>query len=240
MTEPVVSMRGVSRAYRGKNVLEGIDLEVAPGEVVGVIGPNGGGKSTLLMIMAGLVRPSAGSAKVAGHDAHRVALESAGLVGLVLARPGLYPLLTGWENIIYFAGLFSMSESKARETAAPLLDQFELTAHMDQQTRTWSTGMQQKLSLIRALLQSPKLLLFDEPTANLDPVAARLLYDELRQRADDGLACVLVTHALDAAEWVCDRVLLLDRSVVAELETAPKREPKTNALLEAWGRTITP
>ena len=232
----VVEIVSAGRSFGAATVLRNVDAEVRAGEVVGIIGPNGGGKTTLLLMMAGLLRPSVGSVSVCGVPADRLALESAGLVGLVMARPGLYPLLTGWENLDYFGGLFGLSASEVREKSRAMLEAFELGAQMDRRLATWSTGMQQKLSLVRALLLSPKLLLFDEPTANLDPLAARTLYEELRRRADDGLACVLVTHHLAAAESICDRVWLVNGSIREELVMQGPHELPRGPLLEAWTR----
>lgn len=237
-SSPVVSTRGASRRFGPNQVLTDIDVEVHAGEVVGVVGPNGGGKSTLLLMMAGLVRPSSGSVTVCDVPAHRLALESAGKVGLVMARPGLYPLLTGRENLEYFGALFGLSASDVAERSGAMLEAFGLNPALDTRLSTWSTGMQQKLSLVRALLLSPKLLLFDEPTANLDPLAARTLYSELRRRADDGLACVLVTHDLAAAEAICDRAWILDGTIREEVQLGGGGDLESGPLLETWERVV--
>lgn len=232
----VVTLKGASKRFGQSTVLDAIDAEVRKGEVVGIIGPNGGGKTTLLMLMAGLLEPTDGTVTVCGTPAHRLALDSAGRVGLVMARPGLYPLLSGWENLSYFGGLFGLDDAAVRAKADNLLGEFNLAAHMDSRLSTWSTGMQQKLSLVRALLLSPELLLFDEPAANLDPLAANSLYSELRRRADDGLACVLVTHNLHAAQARCDRAWLINRTLVEEVETQGGESLPEGPLMEAWRR----
>lgn len=234
--EPVITIRAASKKFGSHQVLTALDLEVRAGEVVGIIGPNGGGKSTLLLMMAGLLKPSSGEVKVCGTPAHRLALESAGRVGLVMARPGLYPLLTGWENLAYFGGLFGLRATEVRQKAAEMLERFDLTRSMDARLATWSTGMQQKLSLVRALLLSPDVLLFDEPAANLDPLAAQTLYEEVRRRADDGLACVLVTHNLAAAQAKCDRVWLINGGLVEEIATLGGEPLPTGPLMDAWKR----
>jgi ABC-2 type transport system ATP-binding protein len=161
-------------------------------------------------------------------------------VGLVTARPGLYPLLTGRENLHHFGGLFGLTPAAVDEKATPLVRSFALEAGLDTRVSGWSTGMQQKLSLVRALLLSPKLLLLDEPTANLDPPIAQTLYAQVRRRADEGLACVLVTHDLAAAETFADRVLLVDRTVKRELKLAQKAPQPPGPLLAAWQEAIGP
>jgi len=235
---PVVVMKGAGRSFGSRVVLSRLTLTVSGGEVVGVVGPNGGGKSTLLLLMAGLLRPTLGTVTVCGIEAHALSLTAAGHVGLVTARPGLYPLLTGRENLRHFGGLFGLAPREVDERAEPLARALELTSGFDERVGRLSTGMQQKLSLIRALLLSPKLLLFDEPTANLDPLASKVLYTEVRKRADAGLACALVTHDLNAAEAVCDRVLIVDGTVKREVAFADHRAAPTGPLLAAWQEAI--
>jgi ABC-2 type transport system ATP-binding protein len=235
----VARMEGAGRAFGTRTVLADVTLSVHQGEVLGVVGPNGGGKSTLLLLLAGLLQPTTGRVTVDGHAAHQLALEAAGLVGLVTARPGLYPLLTGRENLHHFGGLFGIAPAAVDSKAAPLAEALELTPSIDTRVATWSTGMQQKLSLVRALLLSPKLLLLDEPTANLDPPVARTLYAEIRRRADAGLSCVLVTHDLAAAEAFADRVLLVDGDIKRELTFVRRASPEPGPLLSAWQEAIT-
>ncbi len=235
---PVVVLKNVGRSFGKRVVLSDLNLAVCAGEMVGVVGPNGGGKSTLLLLMSGLLRPSAGRVSVCGTEAYELSLTAAGRVGLVTARPGLYPLLTGRENLRHFGGLFGLSPDEVDKKAEPLARALELSPGFDERVGQMSTGMQQKLSLIRALLLSPRLLLFDEPTANLDPLASRVLYREVRRRADAGLACVLVTHDLFAAEAVCDRVLILDGRIKRELRFTDRREPLSGPVLTAWQEAI--
>lgn len=175
--------------------------------MLGLVGPNGGGKSTLLLLLAGLVRPDTGTVELDGQPTHRLALQAAGSVGLVTARPGLYPAMTGRENLAWFAAL----DGRGLERLDVLADELDLTAHLDRRVATLSSGQQQKLSLLRALLLAPKVLLFDEPTANLDPLSAHAIHQAIRTRADAGIAVVLCTHDLHAAEQICDRVAVLNR-----------------------------
>lgn len=238
MSDPVVVLDQAGRSFGSRVVLSDLDLAVSGGEMVGVVGPNGGGKSTLLLLMSGLLRPTAGTVTVCGSDPYELSLRAAGRVGLVTARPGLYPLLTGRENLRHFGGLFGLSPGEVDAKAEPLARALGLVDGFDERVGRVSTGMQQKLSLIRALLLSPTLLLFDEPTANLDPLAARALYAEVRRRADAGLACVLATHDLFAAEAVCDRVLLLDGRIKRELRFSERRGQISGPVLAAWQEAI--
>lgn len=234
----VARMEAAGRSFGGRAALRDVSVNLREGEVLGVVGPNGGGKSTLLLLLAGLLQPTSGRVTVDGHVAHQLALEAAGLVGLVTARAGLYPLLTGRENLHHFGGLFGLAPSAVQERAGPLIEALGLSGSLETRVATCSTGMQQKLSLVRALLLSPKLLLLDEPTANLNPPVARTLYGGIRRRADAGLSCVLVTHNLAAAESFADRVLLVDGEVKRELTFPRHAAPEPGPLLSAWQRAI--
>ena len=236
--EEIVTMDRVTRAFGDRTVLSDVDLTVSSGEMLGVVGPNGGGKSTMLLLMAGLLRPTGGSVIVCGKDAHLLSRTASGAVGLVTARPGLYPLLTGRENLRHFGGLFGLSAREVDEKAALSAAALDMMQYLGERIARMSTGMQQKLSLIRALLTAPSLLLFDEPTANLDPFASMTLYEEVRRRADSGIACVLVTHDLVAAESLCDRVLLVDGVIKKELRFTKRPALQTGPLLEAWQKEL--
>ncbi|MCB9663289.1 MAG: heme ABC exporter ATP-binding protein CcmA [Alphaproteobacteria bacterium] len=225
---------GLTVAYRGRTVLADVDLEVRSGEVLGLMGPNGGGKSTLLLALAGLIRPTAGTVSLDGVPAHRAALEATGKVGLITTVPGLYPLLTGWENLAFFGALYGLDEATVRTRVAPFLDELGLTARMDLPVGTGSSGMQQKISLARALLMDPPLLLLDEPTANLDPVSADVIFRTAREHADRGRAVVWVTHDLHAAERICDRIALVAGGIRAIHVLEGERTVTRPRLLDTW------
>lgn len=230
--EPLVTLKNVGKNLSKKTILEDINFEIFPGEVIGIIGPNGGGKSTLLKILAGFVSPTDGSVLVAGVAPKKLLSQSSGEIGLVLPEPGFYPLLTAWENLVYFGALLGLSDAQTRQRAAGLIENLKLR-EMDERLAALSTGTRQKLSLVRALLLEPKLVLFDEPVANLDPIASKIFVKEMRRRADEGLACVWVTHQLDAAQSVCDRVLFLNKTIKKEI-LVNKLKKKNSKLLNIW------
>ena len=233
--EPVVRAVGLSRSYGSRAVLSDVTIDVMPGEVLGLIGPNGGGKSTLLLLIAGLIRPTAGSVVVDGLPAAEIALHRRGTVGLITNEAGVYPLLTGRENLRFFGGLYGLSPADVDARARPFLDDLDLTRDIDRRTSEWSSGMRQKLSLARALVMAPKLLLLDEPTANLDPLAAHAIHVAVRAQADRGVAVVIATHDLIAAEAICDQVALVrGRIVRCERFTGPRNPPAPGRLLDLY------
>lgn len=235
----VISARDVGRRFGTRDVLTDVNLEVRAGEVLALIGPNGGGKSTLLLLMAGLIAPTSGELLVDGRPAETVAIETTGTVGLITARPGFYPLLTGAENLAFFGGLFGLSAAEVAAKAAPVAEELGITDSLDVSVGGYSSGMQQKLALVRALLMAPKVLLLDEPTANLDPISADTLYRTMRSRADQGLAVVVVTHDLRAVEQVCDRVAVIQGTVCHSQDLPGERAvPEASGLLAVYQQHV--
>jgi ABC-2 type transport system ATP-binding protein len=235
----VISAKGLCRSFCGLVVVEAVDLDVFPGEVLGLIGPNGGGKSTLLLLMAGLVRPTAGQVLVDGVPAHRLSLDHTGTVGLITAEPGLYPLLSGRENLRFFGGLFGLSREEIDEKSASILAELEVGVALDRSAAEYSSGMRQKVSLARALLLRPKVLLLDEPTSNLDPLSTHVIHQAVRTQADRGIAVVLCTHNLHAAEHICDRVAMLHRTLRATMVVPEeKRLPEPGRLFKLYSTHV--
>lgn len=195
--------------------LHGIDLEIEPGEVRGILGPNGAGKSTLIKILSTVLLPTSGQARVLGHD---VATDAAGVrrrIGIVFGgERGLYGRLTARENLDYWAALHGLSKRSRAARIGDLLERIGLGEHADTPTDHMSRGMKQRLHLARGLVGDPEVIFLDEPTAGMDPVAARefrTLVDDLRR---DGRTILITTHDMREAEAVCDRITLIDRGRV--------------------------
>ncbi len=231
---PVAVLHGVTCGWRGRAVLHDASLTVSRGEVVAVLGPNGAGKSTLLQVVAGLIRPMAGTVRVEGQDAWKAAVHQAGSVGLITAAPGLYPLLTGRENLDFFGGLYGLSSDEVGARIEGFADAIGLRTALETPAGEGSSGMQQKLSLARALLMRPALLLLDEPTANLDPFASHVILSTIRAYADQGHAVLWVTHDLHGAASLCDRAVLVDGTVVADRPLDGPKVPPASTTLAAW------
>lgn len=196
-TEPVEALRDVS-------------FEVRSGEVVGLVGPNGAGKSTLLRTCATLLTPSAGRVLVDGVDAHDDPVRARERMGLFLGDDrAVYWRLTGLENLRFFGVMAGMPTDAAIARAHQLLEEFDL-ARRDRRVFGYSSGMLVRLGLARSLMTSPPLLILDEPSRSLDPVASAELVRRIRNLADDGTAVLLSNHRLDEIEDACDRVLVID------------------------------
>jgi ABC-2 type transport system ATP-binding protein len=187
-----------------------LTLTVAEGEVFGLLGPNGAGKTTTISMCIGLLRPTSGSVRIAGHDVGRDAQAVKRLIGYVPDEPYLYDRLTGREFVRLMGELYGMPGPLAKPVDR-LLSYFDLLDAADSQIAGYSHGMKQKAALCGALIHDPRLLFLDEPTVGLDPKSARLLKDTIRSLADQGRAVLLCTHILEIAQAICDRVAIIDQ-----------------------------
>ena len=195
-----------------------LNLDVAPGHCFGLLGPNGAGKTTTVKMLATLLEPTSGSAMVAGFDVTRSARQVRRNIGVLFAgERGMYWRLSGRENLELFGTLSFMPRQSIQERIEAAAQRFGLQDRMDDLVETYSTGMKQRLNLARTTLHEPPVLLLDEPTAALDPVAAREARHLIRQIAESGTAILLTTHNLYEAEQICDRVgIIQSGSLVAQ------------------------
>ena len=229
--------RPLRRAVRA---LQGVTLDIEPGEVFGVIGPNGAGKTTLLKLLSTLILPSSGSARVNGSDLVRGADAVRQSVGIASGEErGFYWRLTGRENLEFFAGLRGLSPQQARRRAIEILAVVDLRLMADEPVLRYTTGMRQRLNLARALLARPPVLLLDEPTRSLDPESAQSVCGLVRRLAgEDRTTVMIVTHNLHEAESVCTRVAMLRDGVVQfVLSVAPGRADLSDRYRAVLGTT---
>jgi drug efflux transport system ATP-binding protein len=203
---PAVQAQGLVRRFGGDAALQEVSFEVAPGELYGVIGPDGAGKTTLFRILVTLLLPDAGSARVLGRDVVKDLWDLRTRIGYMPGRFSLYPDLSVAENLAFFAALFDTTVAEARETIAPIWVQLERFA--GRRAGELSGGMKQKLALCCALVHRPEILFLDEPTTGVDAVSRREFWDLLARLRDEGLPIVVSTPYMDEAIR-CDRVSLM-------------------------------
>jgi ABC-2 type transport system ATP-binding protein len=199
----------LSRHFGSLAAVQDLDLSVEAGTLYGFLGPNGAGKSTTLRMLAGILRPTAGRAYVAGHDVQAEALAAKRAVGYMPDEPALYEQLTGREFLRFIGGLYGLSDARVDARAESLLALLGLAEKADDVLQGYSHGMRQKVVLCTALLHEPAVLLLDEPLAGLDPQSARRVKDVLRAFCQRGGAVLLSTHTLEIAERLCDRIGIL-------------------------------
>jgi ABC-2 type transport system ATP-binding protein len=191
------------------DALRGVSLRVEPGEVVGLVGPNGAGKTTLIKILATVLAPTSGRASVAGYDVATSSEAARRHLGLVLAEErSAYWRLTGRQNLEFFGVLAGLTRADARRRAGELLELLDI-ASRDKMVFGYSAGMRSRLNLARALLARPPVLVLDEPTRSLDPLAMDAVHGILQAAAADGQAILLSSHQLDEVASICDRVAIL-------------------------------
>jgi heme ABC exporter ATP-binding subunit CcmA len=216
-----VTVRDVSRHYGRRRALTHVSLTCRAGEVLGLLGPNGAGKSTLLSILATLLAPSAGEVRYGSRTAAEAGPSLRASFGFLSHDLYLYPELTAFENLTFFARLYGVPDLADRVAAA--LDRSGLTSRRDDVISGFSRGMRQRLALERALLHQPRLLLLDEPFTGLDDASVAALADRLRELRSAGRIVVVVTHDLDVAERLLDKVAVLKDGRLVAFDDAEGR-----------------
>ncbi len=217
---PAIAIRALCHTYpkAERPALDDVALQVAPGEVFAILGPNGGGKTTLFRILATMLRPTAGSAEVFGHDAVRQQREVRRRLGVVFQAPSLDVKLTARENLHHHGRLYGLGGGDLRNRIDEGLSHLDLADRADEAVERFSGGMRRRVELAKAMLHDPALLLLDEPSTGLDPGARRDLWDRLSDLRDRrGTTVALTTHLMDEADR-CDRLAILDHGRVLAVD----------------------
>jgi ABC-2 type transport system ATP-binding protein len=225
-----VEVDGIRRIFRtGKGLrkrgpevvaLDGVSLSIEQGQVHGLLGPNGAGKTTLVKILSTVLLPTAGAARVLGHDVVREARAVRPLIGIVFGgERGLYYRLTGRQNLRYWAALYHLPDAVARPRVETLLNRVGLQDRANAPVETYSRGMKQRLHLARGLIGDARILFLDEPTTGMDPIAAREFRELVAELRREGRTILLTTHDMAEAEALCDRVALIDHGRLVAVES---------------------
>ncbi len=209
MSEPAILTRGLGREFAGKWAVRNLDLAVMPGEIYGFLGQNGAGKTTTLRMLTGLLRPSAGTLRIAGLDHATAGGALKQKLGFVPDTPPLYDYLTGRQYVALVASLWRVGRAQREARSEPLLERLGLAEQADELCKSYSHGTRRKIHLCAVLTTAPPVLLLDEPTSGLDPLSTRRLKDLLLDEAQRGTTVLLSTHGLELAEQVCHRVGIL-------------------------------
>ncbi|HZX38268.1 MAG TPA: ATP-binding cassette domain-containing protein [Streptomyces sp.] len=209
-----VEVRGLVKHYGETKALDGVDLDVREGTVLGVLGPNGAGKTTLVRCLSTLVVPDAGHAVVAGYDVVRQPRQLRRTIGLTGQYASVDEKLSGWENLYMIGRLLDLSRKDARRRADEMLERFSLTESAKRPAMQYSGGMRRRLDLAASMIGSPAVLCLDEPTTGLDPRTRNEVWDEVRRMVADGATVLLTTQYMEEAEQLASELTVIDRGRV--------------------------
>lgn len=225
----MILLEGVTKRYGKFTAVHPLDLEVRPGEMFGFLGPNGAGKTTTIRMITGVLRPTAGRVSIAGHDLATDPAEAKRQLGYIPDRPFLYEKLTGMEFLRFVGGLWGQDGPALDRRSEELLALFELAPWGDTLVESYSHGMRQKLLISSALVHGPRLIVVDEPMVGLDPKAARMIKDLLRNFVAEGGTVFLSTHTLEVAEALCDRIAIIQEGRIRSLGTMDELRAEAEA-----------
>lgn len=213
----MVEVLGLSKQFKKVKAVDNISFSVKSGEIVGLLGENGAGKTTTLRMLATMLRPTEGTAKVNGYDVINDSKKVRGEIGILFGgEVGLYDRLTAKENIMYFAQLNGMNKEKAEKSIENLVKLLKMEEYIDRRVGKFSRGMKQKVAIARSIVHEPKVMLFDEPTAGLDVTASRIVQDFILQCKKDNRAIIFSSHSMNEVEKLCDRIVIINKGKIVE------------------------
>ncbi len=229
---PAVEVRDLYKIFRAPGggevrAVDGVSFTCASGEIVGLLGPNGAGKTTALRILATILQPTSGSARVGGRDVQEDPDGVRRRLGFVSSSTGVYERLTGRETLVYYARLHGMDETALTARVSEVLDLLEMNDFCDRVCGRLSAGQRQKVSLARAIIHDPPVLVLDEPTANLDVIVARNVVEFVESARTQGRAILLSTHLFSEAERLCDRIVIVHEGKVLAKGTLAELQART-------------
>ena len=219
MTEYALEFNNITKKFDNFTAVDDLSLRVKKGEIFGFLGPNGAGKSTTIRMLCTLLKPTSGSAKIAGYDLIKDPSKVREKIGLVAEKMIMYDDLTASENLRFFGKLYKMPKQKREERINLLFNLVDMQKWKDTQISKFSTGMKQRINVIRALLPEPEILFMDEPTLGLDPQTTFAIREIIRDINSKGVTVILTTHAMTEAEALSDRVAIIDHGKIAALDT---------------------
>jgi ABC-2 type transport system ATP-binding protein len=210
-----ISVKDLTRDYKDLRAVDHISFDVEPGEIFGYLGPNGAGKTTTIKMLTGQLRPTEGTAKVAGWDIIEQRDQLKPHIGVVFEHQNIYPRLSAYDNLMFSARLYGVDKGRVQQVLA----QVGLADRAKEKASKYSNGMKQRLLVARALLHKPEIIFLDEPTKGLDPGIARAIRNIVSDLAEDGVTIFLTTHYMEEADQLSNRVAIIDGGVIVALDT---------------------
>lgn len=224
----MIQCESLTKKFREFIAVDHVSFEVGNGEVFGLLGPNGAGKTTTMRLLSTLLKPTSGTATVAGHDLLREPQKVRASIGVLPEDTGLYDRLTPREHLLYYGRLHRMPEDVLKKRGDELLDIMELKDRANTKVGDFSKGMKQKVALLRAFIHDPPVLLLDEPTAGLDVMSARSIQGFVERFRKEGKAIMISTHNMTEAQKLCDRLAIIDHAKIVAVGTVAELQKKTS------------
>jgi ABC-2 type transport system ATP-binding protein len=219
MSSAVVEVKGLVKRYGDRVAVNGVDLSILEGEIFGLLGPNGAGKTTTLSILATLLTPDDGQAKICGYDLRREAGRVRPLIGFVPQELALYPTLSARDNLTFFGRIQGLRGTLLRERVASALALAGLTDRAEGAVQTFSGGMKRRLNIAVGLIHQPRVLFLDEPTVGVDPQSRNFIFEHVERLKAQGMTILYTTHYMEEVERLCDRVAIMDEGQILVLNT---------------------
>jgi ABC-2 type transport system ATP-binding protein len=218
----MISIHNLVKNYGTFTAVDGVSLDVLPGQIHGFLGPNGAGKTTTIRMIAGLLKPTAGRIVVNGHDLAAAPEAAKASLGFIPDRPFIYEKLTAGEFLRFHGGLYGLDDAEIGGRVTEMLEVFELVKWEDELVESFSHGMKQRLVMSAAFLHRPSAVLVDEPMVGLDPRGARLIKDVFRRMSQRGVAILMSTHTLEVAQEMCDRISIILKGKIIASGSVPE------------------
>ncbi|MFC2171372.1 ABC transporter ATP-binding protein [Acidobacteriota bacterium] len=215
----MITIKSLVKTFGRITAVSDLSLEVSKGEVFGFLGPNGAGKTTTVKILAGVTRPTSGTALLGGYDILKEPMMAKRITAYIPDSPFVYEKLTGLEFLKFIGGLYSLNHSNLEKQATELLERFSLEDRAHELVEGYSHGMRQKLVFCAALIIDPRILVVDEPMVGLDPKSARMVKNLMRDMCEEGRTVFMSTHSLDVASRICDRIGIIQEGTLRALGT---------------------
>lgn len=225
----MIKVINLKKSFKSFEAVKGISFEVREGEVVGLLGENGAGKTTTLRILATMLKASGGTAEINGYDIAKEPEKVRGEIGILFGgEVGIYDRLTARENIRYFAELNNMDRDKINSRINELSEMLDMDEYLDKRVGKFSRGMKQKVSIARAIVHDPDIMLFDEPTSGLDVTSTRIIHDFIGDCRSKGKAILFSSHTMSEVEKLCDRVVIIHKGSIAAEGTIQELKARFN------------
>ncbi|MBU0976317.1 MAG: ATP-binding cassette domain-containing protein [Patescibacteria group bacterium] len=238
--ESLIQVNNLSKKFNGFVAVDSISFETKAGEIFGLLGPNGAGKTTTLRITSSILQPTSGSVEVCGCDVVKDSQKVRENIGILTTEIGVYDRFTGRENLAYFGELYGLGREQLDDRIEVLSKLLDMQEFLDRKAGTYSTGMKQKLAIARSIIHDPQVVILDEPTTGLDVLASLTVVDFMRMEKKAGKSVILSTHRMSDAEKLCDRVAIMHKGKLIDLDTVKGllRKTKTVDLEEAFLKMI--